>query len=124
MKRLSWIAIAVIVLVVLLVFMVGTSLLGGRGWGCSGGWGMMEPWMYDGTPGAWGFRSLGWLGMIFMWLVPLGVLGLAVVGIGWLVRELSSKSPAVVESVCPSCGRDVHADWLNCPICGSALKGK
>jgi hypothetical protein len=122
MKRLSWIAIAVFGLIVLLVFVAGTSLLG-RGRGCSGSWGMMEPWMRGGTPGAWGFGSMGWLGMIFMWLVPIGIFALAVGGIVWLTRELNGSSPAIVESVCPGCGRDVHADWLNCPFCGSTLKG-
>jgi hypothetical protein len=123
MKRNSWVVIAALAIGVLVVFAAGPSLLG-RGGGCSGSWGMMEPWMHSGTPGAWSSRSLGSLGMIFMWLVLIGVIALAVGGIVWLVRELSGGSLAVAKSGCPSCGRDVRADWLNCPFCGQSLNGE
>jgi hypothetical protein len=33
----------------------------------------------------------GFLGMAFMWLVPLGVLALIIGGIFWLVRTLTQK---------------------------------
>ena len=106
MNKINWTAVAVFGIVVLVAFLVGASLLGG-------GWGMM---------GGWGFAPFGWIGMIFMWLIPLGFIVLTVLGVVWLVRAVGGGatlgSPA---RACPSCGRVVQADWRNCPHCGAAL---
>jgi len=110
MNRINWTAIAVFGIVALLAFLVGVSLLGG--------WGMMGP----GMMGGWGFAPFGWIGMIFMWLIPLGFLVLTVLGIVWLVRTLGSgNNPPTPGQTCPSCGRGVQADWRNCPHCGTTL---
>lgn len=52
------------------------------GYGCVDGYGMM---------GGWGMSPFGMFGMLFMWLIPLGVLALFVGGIFWLVRTLTQK---------------------------------
>ena len=39
----------------------------------------------------WGMSPFGIFGMMFMWLIPLGVLALIVGGIFWLVRNLTQK---------------------------------
>ena len=52
----------------------------GRGYG----YGMHMPMMGYG----WG---LGFFGMLFMWLIPLGILALVVLGIAWLVKQLTAK---------------------------------
>lgn len=52
----------------------------GRGYG----YGMHMPMMGYG----WG---LGFFGMLFMWLIPLGTLALIAVGIAWLVKQLTAK---------------------------------
>ena len=115
MNRINWTAVAVFAIVALLVFLASISLLGGRGYG---GWGMMGPGMMSG----WGFAPFGWIGMLFMWLVPIGFLVLVVLGIAWLVRALGSRdNPPVPGQTCPSCGRDVQAGWRNCPHCGATL---
>jgi hypothetical protein len=65
------------------------------GYGCANGWngyGMMGG--YRGfTPmmGGWGMMPFGFLGMLFMWLIPLGVLALVVGGIFWIVRTMTQK---------------------------------
>lgn len=51
----------------------------GRGYG----FGMHMPMM-----GGFGF---GFFGMLLMWLIPLGTLILIVLGIAWLVKQLTSK---------------------------------
>lgn len=111
MKKVNWTAVAVFIIIVLLAFMVGASLLGGRsygGWGYGPGWGMMGPWMMGG--------------MFFMWLIPIGFLALTVLGIAWLVRTMGGgNNPTTHAQVCPSCGRGAQADWKNCPYCGAAL---
>ena len=43
---------------------------------------------YGNMMGGWGMMPFG---MLFMWLVPLGVLALIVGGIFWIVRALTQK---------------------------------
>ena len=115
MKKVNWTSVAVFGIITLLVFLIGTSLLGGRGYG---GWGMMGP----GMMGGWGFAPFGWVGMIFMWLIPIGSLTLIVLGVVWLFRTVSGGgNPFAPPHPCPSCGRNVQADWQNCPYCGTTL---
>nr|MBI2905371.1 hypothetical protein [Chloroflexota bacterium] len=78
MNKINWTAVAVFGIVVLVAFLIGTSLLGG-------GWGMMGPGMTLapcalGGVGGWGFAPFGWIGMIFMWLIPIGFIVLTVLG--------------------------------------------
>ena len=117
MSKINWTAVAVFGIVVLLAVVIGISLLGGgRGYG---GWSMPGP----GMMGGWGFGPLGWIGGIFMWLIPIGLIVLVVLGIAWLVRSLGSGAvnPPAATRACPNCGRSVQADWRNCPYCGTAL---
>jgi len=115
MNKVNWTSVAVFGIIALLVFLVGISLLGGRGYGW---WGMMGP----GMMGGWGFAPFGWIGMLFMWLVPIGFLTLIVLGVIWLVRTVSGGGSAIAPPhSCPSCGRNVQADWQNCPHCGATL---
>lgn len=120
MNRVNWTAVAVFGVVVLLVFLVGVSLLGGWGYG---GWGRMGPGMMGpGMMGGWGFSPFGWIGMIFMWLIPIGFIVLTVLGVAWLVRAVGGgANPAAPGHTCLSCGRGVQADWRKCPYCGTPL---
>lgn len=43
-----------------------------------------------GTMHGWGYGSFGWFGIILMWLIPVGIIVLVVLGIAGLVRGLSS----------------------------------
>jgi hypothetical protein len=115
MNKVNWTAVTIFGIVVLLVFLVGVSLLGGRGYG---GWGMMGP----GMMGGWGSGPFGWLGMIFMWLIFIGFITLTVLGVVWLVRAVGGgANPAAPGHTCSSCRRGVQADWRNCPYCGASL---
>jgi hypothetical protein len=60
-------------------------------------------------------------GMLFMWLIPIGVIALVVYGVASLVRNTGNPAPASQHS-CSNCGKGVQADWQNCPYCGTALK--
>lgn len=115
MNRVNWTAVIIFSIVVLLVFLAGVSLLGG--WGYRGG-GMMGP----GMMGGWGFGPFGWIGMIFMWLVLVGLVVLVVLGIVWLVKPVGVGGGLNLSTrACPNCRRTVQADWRNCPYCGQAL---
>jgi uncharacterized membrane protein len=118
MNRVNWTVVVVVSVIALLALVLGASLIGNRGYGS---WGMMGPGMMDGR---WGFAPFGWIGMIFMWLIPLGILVLTVLGIVWLVKAIGGgNNPVAPTQTCSSCGRGVQADWKNCPYCGASLPG-
>lgn len=62
------------------------------GYGCANGWnaygGMMGYRGFMPMMGGWGMMPFG---MLFMWLIPLGVLALIVGGIFWIVRNPTQK---------------------------------
>jgi hypothetical protein len=120
MKKVNWTAVGIFSIVVLLVFLVGVSLLGGWGYG---GWGRIVPGMMGpGMMGGWGFFPFGWIGMIFMWLIPVGLVVIAGLGIAWLVRSIGGAGgPISPTRTCPNCGRTAQADWRTCPFCGHGL---
>ena len=79
MKKVNWLVVRVSSIVGLLL------LFGG---GMMGPGGMMNNWGYSSSP-----SPLGWIGMIFMWLVPVGLIVLGVFGTVWLVRNVSHSKP-------------------------------
>jgi putative membrane protein len=84
MKNTNWIIAAVLGFIILVTILVGVNILGNQNYG---GWGMMGPGMMNG----WGF-GFGWIGMILMWLIPVGILSLVILGIAGLVRGLISSN--------------------------------
>jgi len=119
--KVNWTMVAVLSIVALFAFLIGASLIGGLGgYGGYRGWGMMGP----GMMGGYGLAPFGWIGMLLMWVFPLGVLVLALLGIVWLVNAVSrpkSQPPVAPAKTCPNCARPVQADWRHCPHCGTAL---
>ncbi len=118
-KVTGWVVGIAAVLFALFLF-GGGMMMGGwgnRGYGMMSGYGMM---------GNWGHPLLGWfgmgLGMLFMWIVPLGVIGLIVYGAVVLTRNTENRAPSTPLAPCPHCGKGTQADWKNCPYCGSVLK--
>lgn len=93
MRKVNWLFVGIMSFVGLLILFGAGMLMGDwryRAWGMMGPQGMMENWGYS-YPSA----PLGWVGMIFMWLIPVGLMVLAVFGIVWLVRNVSSfKAPS------------------------------
>ncbi|MEW6094598.1 MAG: zinc ribbon domain-containing protein, partial [Chloroflexota bacterium] len=72
--------------------------------------------------GGWGFSPFSWVGMTFMWLIPLGFIVLAVLGVAWLVRLMGGRpNKDALGQACPSCGRAIQVDWNHCPNCGASL---
>jgi hypothetical protein len=91
MQKVNWLVVGLMSFVIILL-LFGTGMLmsdwGSRGWGMMGPVGMMENWGYHSTP-----APLGWVGMIFMWLIPVGLFVLAIFGTVWLVRNVSGSKP-------------------------------
>ena len=130
MSRINWTQVLVFGAVALVVFIIGITLLSFvfGGWGMMGG-GMMGGWCpWCGGTGRFGGGSLmgGLFGLIFnllALLIPIGLLGLLVVGGVWLVRNVSrATTPPAPAKTCPGCGRPTEPDWRNCPYCGAPLR--
>lgn len=87
MRKVNWLIVGLMSFVIILILFGAGTLM--SDWGFRG-WGMMEDWGYPPAP-----SPLGWTGMIFMWLIPVGLFLLAVFGIAWFVRNAShSKQPS------------------------------
>ena len=115
MNKTNWLVGLIVGVIVLLFLFGGGTMLGG--WGYYG-WSMMGP----GMMGGWGYSPFGWIGMIFMWLIPVGFLVLTALGAAWLVRNIGNPTQPSVAHPCPKCGKGMQANWQNCPYCGTALK--
>jgi len=118
MKKINWLVVGIVV-IVLLLFLFGGGMMFG-GWGYHG-YGMMGGYGGPGMMG-WGYSPFGWLGMFFMWIIPIGVLALIVFGVAALVRNTGNGVQPTVSKSCPNCGKGVQVDWQNCPYCGTSLK--
>jgi len=129
MKKVNWWIVGVVAALAALFLFGGGMMYGGwgnRGYGMMGGYGMtLAPGASAGV-GNWGFSPFGWfgmgLGMIFMWLIPIGVIALIVYGVVALTRNAGNATPPTSLAPCPSCGKGIQADWRNCPHCGTVLK--
>jgi len=90
-KTAKWI-IGIVMVIIVFQFVapfIWQSIFPGAytGYGMMGrgsGYGMHMPMMGYGS-------GFGFFGMLFMWLIPLGILVLIVLGIAWLVKELTAK---------------------------------
>ncbi len=117
MKKINWLVVTVISVIAALFIFGGGMMSGGwgyRGWGMMGGPG--------GMMGGWGYSPFGWIGMVFMWLIPIGAIALIVFGVVALVRNNGNPTPPSSQTPCLNCGKSVQADWQNCPYCGTTLK--
>lgn len=91
MQKVNWLVVGIISIVVLLLLFGGGMMMGGwgyRGWSMMGPGGMMNNWGYSSSP-----SPLGWIGMILMWLIPVGLIVLAVFGVVWLTRNTGNSKP-------------------------------
>jgi hypothetical protein len=91
MKKVNWLIVGIISIVVFLLLFGGGMMMGGwgyRGWSMMGPGGMMNNWGYSSSP-----SPLGWIGMIFMWLIPVGLVVLAAFSVVWLVRNVGNSKP-------------------------------
>jgi len=83
----------------------------------------------SGMMGSWGYmQPFGFFGAGLMWLIPIGVIVLVVLGIQSLFKNSNKTNqqpsqPQVSEParVCPSCGKTAQSDWNTCPYCGTEL---
>lgn len=80
--------------------------------GMMGGFGYMHPFSF--------------FGMAFMWLIPIGIVVLLLLGIMGLFKGTNktnhhnSRNSAPTR-VCQNCERNTQEDWKTCPYCGNEL---
>ena len=93
MHKINWLIVGIMSFVIILILFGSAMLMDDwryRDWGTMGPSGMMENWEYPSTP-----SPLGWIGIVFMLLIPVGLIVAVVFGIIWLVRNVrSSKLPS------------------------------
>lgn len=119
MKKTNWLAIGTLGIFALIVlFWIGTWIGGGYG-----GYSMMGG--YGGHMG-WGFSPFGWIGMgfgmLFMWLIPIGIIALIVYSVVALTNNTGNSYRVSSSASCPNCSKGIQPDWQNCPYCGTTLK--
>lgn len=105
------------VAVVLLVLVALPFVFRSFGYGMMGG-GWHRPMM-----GGYGFMPFGGFpmgfGMASMWVVPIGLILLAVYGVTRFASQ--PNAAALPKKACPHCDKSVQEEWKNCPYCGSEL---
>ena len=109
MRNTKWLLAAIVGGIVLLLLFIA---------GMFSGWSMMRSEMV----GRWGYSPFGWIVMIFMWLIPISLIALAVLGIVWLIWSAGGFNSSVTDHVCPNCRKRVQTDFQNCPYCETSLK--
>jgi hypothetical protein len=92
MQKVNWMVVGVISIVIVLLLFAAGMIMGGWGYGSGG---MMSSWGNGGygMMNNWGYSPFGWIGMLFMWLIPIGLLALAVFGVVWIVRKTGNPKP-------------------------------
>ena len=94
MQKVNWWLVGITSFVIISILFGAGMLMGEwryRDWGMMGPSGMVENWGYSYTP-----APLGWIGVIFMSLIPVGLMVLAVFGSIWLVRNVRNSRPPSV----------------------------
>lgn len=83
MRKVNWSVVGTIGIVLIWLFVGGAVMMAD--------WGMMEDWGYSSTP-----SLLGWIRLIFIWLIPAVLTVLGAFGFIWLVRNIGKfrRSPS------------------------------
>lgn len=130
-----WKWAAIILAVVLIGALIAVPLLGSFGFrgGAMMGGRFIGPHMQDGfrnfDRGLMPFGNYRYFGgglmMLGMWLIPLALIGLIVLGVVALFRRgnASPSQPVVTAAPlpvknCVHCGQPVQETWAFCPACG------
>jgi hypothetical protein len=91
MQKTNWLIVGIMSFLIILILFGAGMLMGEwryRDWGMMGPVGMVENRDYSFPP-----SPLGWVGMIFMGLFPVGLFLLAIFGTVWLVRNVRYSRP-------------------------------
>lgn len=80
------------------------------------GHGMMNNYGY--------FSPMGFFWVLFMLIIPIGMVVLVILGIVSLIASLtrSNSSVASASRSCSNCGKPAQADWNSCHFCSTSLK--
>lgn len=75
MRNINWSVVGTTGIILIWLFVGGAVMMAD--------WGMMENWGYSSTP-----SLIGWIRLIFIWLIPAVLTVLGAFGVIWLVRNI------------------------------------
>lgn len=118
-KGLQWtIGISVVLIVLAFVFSTVYPLFAPQtAWN---GYGMMGPGHMFGGRGMMGGFGMPFFGL-GMLVVPLLFVGLVVLGVVWLVKNVAAPQPSAATTACAHCGKPLQPGWKACPHCGEKV---
>ncbi len=124
-KGLQWIiGISVVLIVIAMIFSTIFPFFAPRlGWANNYGYGMMGPGHMFGGGGMMGGFGMPFFGL-GMLVVPLLFVGLAVLGVVWLVKSVATPGapqPPAATVGCAHCGKPLQPGWKACPYCGEKV---
>ena len=80
MRKVNWLVVGTTGALVIWLFVGGSVMMAG--------WGTLNDWGSSSTP-----SLLGWIRLIFIWLIPAVLIVLATFGFFWLARKLGKVRP-------------------------------
>ncbi|GIV64118.1 MAG: zinc ribbon domain-containing protein [Chloroflexota bacterium] len=126
MKKSTWVMLIVFISLVALTFWVSGSMMGFSRTDVYNNPGFLRGMPGWGNHMTWGLSPTGWwimgFTMLFMWLIPVGVIALVIYAIVVLVRSTGHSPTHFPQQVCPNCNKVIQPDWQVCPYCRTALK--
>lgn len=80
MRKVNWLVVGTTGVLLIWLFVGGSVMMAG--------WGMTHDWGYSSTP-----SLLGWIRLIFIWVIPAVLIVLATFGFVWLARKIGKSRP-------------------------------
>ena len=109
----KWIALFIIVFIGAVLITIPLWNGVGNGWMGMMGGGFQNPILFGNL------SSFGGLIMMFgMLLIPLVVIGLAILGVAAIIKGAYTPRTTMIMKNCVHCGKPLQAEWANCPYCG------
>lgn len=102
--------------VFILTFIIALLFFGGLGFG------RMPMMGFRGYSTLNGFNMTGGVWMMFLWIIPITLIGLVILAVVASLQRSDNSSSQTQIQACAHCGKLVQSDWKVCPYCGKKIK--